>query len=81
MNNIIVKDSNGDMIGYYSDLTKYNKDEIKKAVELNDWESTEMFIDIQKDLDDFTDYDGLLVISDCNGMGYKVMRYKEDYTF
>lgn len=81
MSNIITKDSNGDMIGYYSDLSKYNKDEIKKAVEINDWESAEMFIGIQKDLDDWTDYDGLLVITDSNGMGYRVMRYKEDYTF
>lgn len=80
MNNYIQKD-NGDTIGYYEDLTRVNKEEIKKAVELNDWESTEMFIGIQKDLDDFRDYDGLLVISDCNGMGYRVMRYKEDYTF
>lgn len=80
MNNYIQKD-NGDTIGYYSDLTRVNKEEIKKAVELNDWESVEMFIGIQKDLDDFTDYDGLLVVSDHNGMGYGVMRYKEDYTF
>lgn len=80
MNNYIQKD-NGDTIGYYSDLTRFNKEEIKKAVEINDWESTEMFIGIQKDLDDFKDYDGLLVVSDHNGMGYGVMRYKEDYTF
>lgn len=80
MNNYIQKD-NGDTIGYYSDLTRFNKKEIKKAVEINDWESTEMFIDIQKRLDDFKNYDGLLVVSDCNGMGYIVMRYKEDYTF
>lgn len=78
MDNYIQRD-NGDTIGYYSDLTRFNKEEIKKAVELNDWESTEMFIGIQKDLDYYTDYDGLLVISDCIGMGYRVMRYKEDY--
>lgn len=80
MDNYIQKD-NGDTIGYYEDLTRFNKNEMKHAVDIGDYESVEMFIAIQRELEGWSDYDGLLVISECNGMGWKAMRYKEDYTF
>lgn len=80
MDNIILKD-NGDAIGYYSDLKRFNKKEMQKAVELNDWESVETFIEIQREMERWSEYDGLLVVSENNGMGWTAQRYKEDYTF
>ena len=80
MDNIILKD-NGDAIGYYSDLMRFNKKEMQKAVELNDWESVETFIEIQREMERWSEYDGLLVVSENNGMGWTAQRYKEDYTF
>lgn len=76
MSDNFIQRDNGDTIGYYSDLTRFNKEEIKKAVELNDWESVEMFIEIQRELDHWTDSDGLVVISENNGMGWTVKQYK-----
>ena len=80
MDNIILKD-NGDAIGYYSDLTRFNKKEMQKAVEINDWESVETFIEVQREMERWSEYDGLLVVSENNGMGWTAQRYKEDYTF
>ena len=76
MNNIIINNI-GDAIGYYSDLVKALKEQAKHAIECNDWESTELNISNLEMLDDFTDSDGLLVLSENNGMGWTIKRYKD----
>lgn len=75
MNNIIVKD-NGDAIGFYTDLTRENKTNAKQFIDENNWEETETCIEIQRELDNYYDDDGLLVISENNGMGWTVKKYK-----
>lgn len=75
MNNIIVKD-NGDAIGFYTDLTRENKTNAKQFIDENNWEEAETCIEIQRELDNYYDDDGLLVISENNGMGWNVKKYK-----
>lgn len=72
-----ITNAQGDVIGYYSDLTKFNKKQMTKAVELNDWESLGVFVEIQQEVDNWTDADGLLVVSENNGMGWTVKQYKD----
>lgn len=76
MDNFITTDT-GDTIGFYKDLSNFDKKQMHLAVDKNDWESVETFIEIQRMLDKYIEYDGLLVISDHNGMGYTVEPYKK----
>ena len=75
MNNNTIVNNACDNIGYYSDLTKENKNYIKEALDNNDYEQVEMQLEIQKMLDDYKEYNGLLVISENNGMGFTVAKY------
>lgn len=75
MNNNTIVNNACDNIGYYSDLTKENKNYIKEALDNNDYEQVEIQLEIQKMLDDYKEYNGLLVISENNGMGFTVVKY------
>lgn len=75
MNSNIITNNACDNIGYYSDLTRENKNYIKEALDNNDYEQVEMQLEIQKMLDDYKEYNGLLVISENNGMGFTVVKY------
>ena len=76
MSNTIINENN-DMIGYYSDLVSEIKDNAKEAIISNEYEQAEDMIETLRMLDEHTDYDGLLVISEHNGMGFTVEQYKE----
>ena len=75
-NNIILNDRS-DLIGYYCDLTKSNKECMKNAIDMNDYEQVETLVEIQNMLDDYKEYNGLLVISENNGMGFTVSKYSD----
>lgn len=83
MKNIIETD-NGDLIGYYSDLSAelYNmaKGELDNLCMYDTQEVIDK-LELLKELDDnWEDYDGLLVLSENNGMGYTIREYKKEKT-
>lgn len=75
MNNTITTDY-GDLIGFYADLSKYMADEFAEAVREKDWERVETLTEICRLLDDYKEANGLLIISENNGMGWTVEKYK-----
>ena len=77
MSNVIINDF-GDIIGYYSDLVKEIKDNAGEALTANEYEQVEDMLEVLRLLDRYTDEDGLLVISENNGMGYTVDTYKNE---
>ena len=75
MSNVIINDF-GDIIGYYSDLVKEIKEDATKSLTANEYEQVRQQLEVLEMLDDWTDTDGLLVISEHNGMGLTVEQYK-----
>ena len=75
--NTITNDKD-ELIGYYSDLVKEIKDNAREALTANEYEQVEDMLEVLRLLDRYTDEDGLLVISENNGMGYTVDIYKNE---
>lgn len=75
--NVIFNDNNNDTIGFYKDLMKLIKDQAKEAIDNNEYEQAKDMVEIMVELYEKRDYNGLLVISDCNGMGYVIKEYKK----
>lgn len=75
MDNIIIKD---DLIyGFYSDLVSYLKKNIEIYVEQNNWEEIKEVSDLLLDLNGWSDYEDILVITNYNGMGYTIREYEK----
>jgi hypothetical protein len=77
MSNVIINDF-GDIIGYYSDLVKEIKEDATKSLTANEYEQVRQQLEVLEMLDEWTDTDGLLIISEHNGMGLTVEQYKGD---
>lgn len=77
MSNVIINDF-GDIIGYYSDLVKEIKEDAIKSLTANEYEQVRQQLEVLEMLDEWTDTDGLLIISEHNGMGLTVEQYKGD---
>ena len=75
--NVIFNDNNNDTIGFYTDLMKLIKGQAKEAIDNNEYEQAKDMVEIMEELYDKRDYDGLLVLSDGNGMGYIINEYKK----
>lgn len=75
MSNVIINDF-GDIIGYYSDLVKEIKEDATKSLTANEYEQVRQQLEVLEMLDEWTDTDGLLIISEHNGMGLTVEQYK-----
>lgn len=75
--NVIFNDNNNDTIGFYSDLMKLIKEQTKEAIDNHDYEMAKDMVEIMEELYGKRDYDGLLVLSDSNGMGYVIKEYKK----
>lgn len=75
--NTITNDKD-ELIGYYSDLVKEIKDNAGEALIANEYEQVEDMLEVLRMLDRYTDEDGLLVISEHNGMGITVEKYKNE---
>jgi len=76
MNNVIFNDMD-ESIGYYKDLAKGYKELIEDAVKREDYEEAQELIEQVQDIDEYKDYEGLLVLSMNNGMGFTCKKYKE----
>lgn len=75
--NIIFDNNTEDTIGFYSDLVRLYKTMIKDKIDLNEYEEAKELTDELSEIDNWTDYDGLLVLSQNNGMGFTCKPYEK----
>ena len=73
--NIIYND-NDETIGYFKDIYALYEELLSEKTKEKDIEEAESLIQQMKDLMEYEDYDGLLVLSENNGMGFTVNKYK-----
>lgn len=73
--NVILNDMD-ESIGYYKDLYAMFVSVIEDALKKHDSELAQEQVGYLVELDEYKDYDGLLVISDNNGMGVSIRPYK-----
>ena len=76
MDNTIFNDMD-ETIGYYSDLVRGFKKMIKEAVERDDYDDAKDLMEQLEEINEWTDNDGLLVLSMNNGMGFTCRPYKQ----
>ena len=74
MNNIIEKDNN--IIGYYDELKKYLKDCLILYVEQDNMDEVRNIADNIDELNELSEYDGLIILSENNGMGFTARKYE-----
>jgi hypothetical protein len=75
MDNTIFNDMD-ETIGYYSDLVSGYKKLIKEAVQDEDFEQAKDLMEQLEEINNWTDNDGLLVLSMNNGMGFTCRPYQ-----
>lgn len=76
MNNVIFNDMD-ESIGYYKDLAQGYKEMIEDEVKRGDYEQAQSLIEEAQEIDEYKEYEGLLVLSENNGMGFTCRPYKE----
>lgn len=74
--NVIFNDMD-ESIGYYKDLYAVFESVIVDALKDHDTETAQEQIEYLMELDEFKDYDGLLVLSMNNGMGFSAKPYEK----
>lgn len=79
MDNTIFNDMD-ETIGYYSDLVRGYKKAIKEAVERDDFDDAKDLMAQLEEINEWTDCDGLLVLSMNNGMGFTCRPYQPKQT-
>lgn len=62
-------------LGFYKDLVALYQDLIKQATEDNDTEQVKDLAEQLEEINEFKDYDDLLVLSENNGMGFTCKKY------
>ena len=73
--NIIYTD-NDEAIGFYNDLYKLFVEQITDLLKGRDIENAQTQIENLNELADLCNYDGLIIVSDNNGMGFTAKKYK-----
>ena len=76
--NVIFNDMD-ESIGYYKDLKAGFEEVIADAHKQNDTDTVVEQAEYLKEMEDYKDYDGLLVLSMNNGMGFTCEPYRDDY--
>ena len=85
MNNCIFDDRNNNSIGFYGDLYNGIKEQGVEFMKQGDYEQVQTSCEILELLEKLKDFDGLIVISENNGMGWTCEKYvdyskRENYT-
>ena len=75
MENTIYNDMD-ETIGYYSDIARGYKKLIKEAVDRDEFEEAKDLMEQLDEINQWTDNDGLLVLSMNNGMGFTCRPYQ-----
>lgn len=74
--NVILNDMD-ESIGYYKDLYAMFESVIVDALKSKDTETAQEQIEYLEEMQAWEDYDGLLVLSMCNGMGFVARPYEK----
>lgn len=74
--NVILNDMD-ESIGYYKDLYAMFESVIIDALKAHDTETAQEQVEYLMELDEWKDYDGLLVLSMNNGMGFTAKPYEK----
>lgn len=77
--NIIFNDMD-ESIGYYKDLFAMFEDVIIDALKKHDVDTAKEQIEYLEEMQAWEDYDGLLVLSMCSGMGFVAKPYMPEQT-
>lgn len=77
--NVISDSDNEELIGFYRDLVAYYKHYINEFIANNDTEQAKSYIEELEEINEYSEYDGLLVLSNNNGMGFTCNKYIDDY--
>lgn len=75
MNNIITNDKD-EVIGYYNDLYNMYVEEITNLLKGRNIEEAQSQLENLNEMATLCNYDGLIVLSDCNGMGFMARKYE-----
>lgn len=75
MNNIITNDRD-EVIGYYNDLYKMYVEEITNLLNGRNIEEAQLQLENLNEMADLCNYDGLIVLSNNNGMGFTANKYE-----
>lgn len=75
-NNTIFNDMD-ETIGYYKDIVALYQSLIKDATDRNDPEEIKDLSEQLDEINEFKECDGLLVLSENNGMGFTCREYKK----
>lgn len=77
MNNIITNDRD-EVIGYYNDLYKMYVEEITNLLNGRNIEEAQLQLENLNEMAELCNYDGLIVLSDNNGMGFTASKYEPE---
>lgn len=77
MNNNIIYTDRDEAIGFYKDLVKVFKEEAINLINQGDYENSETQLENLQEMEQYKDYEGLLIVSDNNGMGFSCNPYKK----
>lgn len=66
-------------LGYYSDIVKGYKKLMADHIEDGDMEELEARVEELKEIEEYKDYDGVLELSNNNGMGFTCSKYRDDW--
>lgn len=75
-NNVIYNDKD-ECIGYFEDLVALYKGMLKNSLDEDDLEEVKTLVEELEDIYNYSDYDGLIVLSENNGMGFTARKYNE----
>lgn len=75
MDNTIYTDMD-DTIGFYKDLARGYKEMINQAVNREDYEEAKDFMGQLEEINGYSEYDDLLILSMNNGMGFTCQPYQ-----
>ena len=74
MNNIIETDKD-EVIGFYNDLYKMYVEQITDLLKSRNIEEAQTQLENLNEMADLCNYDGLIILSDNNGMGFTAKKY------
>lgn len=77
MENTIFDGRFDETIGFFDDMKRGLKKQACEFVESGDFEQAGDLTEILTELEKFSDFEGLIVLSDNNGMGWTLEKYSE----
>ena len=66
-------------IGFYWDLVALYKSIISDFVKENNTDEIKDYTEQLEEINEYQDYEGLLILSENNGMGFTCSKYRDDY--